>query len=104
MGSGMQSAQSGASISQAPNHHAFSKEQQLSTTDTASSKYLLYPAVEALVSTLSELPSCDLGGSVSRLLCNQARKTKDRETSEVRRVKSSHQKNRAILPSPHCPI
>jgi hypothetical protein len=68
MGSGMQSAQPGVSISQAPNHYAFSKEQQLSTTDTASSKFLFYPAAEAPVSTLSELPSCDLGQSVSRLL------------------------------------
>ena len=91
MGSGMQSAQSGASISHAPNHHAFSKEQQLSTTDTASSKFLSYSAAEAPVSTLSELPSCDPGGSVSRLL-RKARKTKDHETSEVGRVKSSHQK------------
>ena len=84
----MQSAQSGVSISQAPNHYAFSKEQQLSTTDTASSKFLFYPATEAPVSTLSELPSCDLGQSVSRLLRNQARKIKDRETSEVGRVES----------------
>ena len=52
------------------------KQQQLSTTDTASSKFLSYPAAEAPVSTLSELPSCDLGGLVSRLLCNQARKMK----------------------------
>lgn len=88
MGSGMQSAQSGVSISQAPNHYAFSKEQQLSTTDTASRKFLFYPAAEAPILTLSELPSCDLGQSVSRLLRNQARKTKDRETSEVGRVKS----------------
>lgn len=56
MGNGIQSAQSGVSISQAPNHYALSKEQQLSTTDTASSKFLSYPA-----STESELPSCDLG-------------------------------------------
>lgn len=88
MGNGIQSAQSGVSISQAPNHYALSKEQQLSTTDTASSKFLSYPAAEAPMSTLSELPSCDLGQSVSRLLCNQARKAKDRETSEVGRVKS----------------
>ena len=74
MGSGMQSAQSGASISQAPNNHAFGEEQQLSMTDTASSKFLSYPAAEASVSTLSELPSCDPGGSVSRLLRDQAGK------------------------------
>ena len=99
MGSRMQSAQSGASLSQASNHHAFSKEQQLSTTDTASSKLLSYPTAEAPVSTLSELPSCDPGGLVAWLLRNQARKTKDSETSEVGRVKSELFSRHYTVPS-----